>query len=93
MCNLFRPLLLAVALMFAAGPAFAGKRVALVLANSDYQHAPSLANPVNDGAVMAKTLKEAGFDVVDSRHDLSAQETRRVLREFADATRSADIAC
>ncbi|MDN5003015.1 caspase domain-containing protein [Bradyrhizobium sp. GCM10027634] len=94
MRNLFRlcPLLLAVALLFGTEPAFAGKRVALVLANAAYQHAPSLANPVNDGAVMAKTLKDAGFDVVDSRHDLTALETRRVLRDFADATRDADIA-
>src|SRR5438105_8045869 len=86
------PLLLAAALLLGAGPAFAGKRVALVIANSAYQHAPSLANPVNDGAVMARTLKEAGFDVVDSRHDLSALDTRRALRDFADATRDADIA-
>lgn len=94
MRNFFRlcPFLLAAALMFGAGPAFAGKRVALVLANSAYQHAPSLANPVNDGAVMAKTLKDAGFDVVDSRHDLTALDTRRVLRDFADSTRDADIA-
>jgi uncharacterized caspase-like protein len=94
MRNLFRfcPLLLAAALMLGAGPAFAGKRVALVLANSAYQHAPSLTNPVNDGAVMAKTLKDAGFDVVDSRHDLTALDTRRVLRDFADSTRDADIA-
>jgi uncharacterized caspase-like protein len=94
MRNLLRlcSLLLAAALLFGAGPAFAGKRVALVIANSAYQHAPSLTNPVNDGSVMAKTLKEAGFDIVDSRHDLSAQDTRRVLREFADATRNADIA-
>ncbi|QOZ55823.1 caspase family protein [Bradyrhizobium sp. CCBAU 53338] len=94
MRNIFRLclLLLAVALMWGAEPAFAGKRVALVLANSAYQHAPSLPNPVNDGAVMAKTLKDAGFDVVDSRHDLTALETRRVLRDFADATRDADIA-
>lgn len=94
MRNFFRlcPFLLAAALMFGAEPAFAAKRVALVLANSVYQHAPSLANPVNDGAVMAKTLKDAGFDVVDSRHDLTALDTRRVLRDFADSTRDADIA-
>ncbi|MCP3393232.1 caspase family protein [Bradyrhizobium sp. CCGB12] len=94
MRNLLRlcPLLLALALLLGAGPAFAGKRVALVLANSAYQHAPSLTNPVNDGSVMAKTLKEAGFDVVESRHDLSALDTRRMLRDFADATRDADIA-
>ncbi|PIT05032.1 caspase (peptidase) [Bradyrhizobium nitroreducens] len=88
----FCQLLLAAALLFGSGPAFAGNRVALVLANSAYRHAPSLANPVNDGAVMAKTLKEAGFDVVDFRQDLSALDTRRVLREFADTTRTADIA-
>ena len=94
MRNLFRlyPLLFAVALMFGADPAFAGKRVALVLANSAYQNAPQLTNPVNDGAVIAKTLKDAGFDTVDSRHDLTALETRRVLRDFADSTRDADIA-
>ncbi|SPP99367.1 caspase family protein [Bradyrhizobium vignae] len=86
------PLFVVLGILFGAGPAFAGKRVALVLANSAYQHAPSLANPVNDGAVMAKTLKEAGFDVVESWHDLSALDTRRVLRDFADATRDADIA-
>ena len=41
---------------------------------------------------MAKTLKDAGFEIVESRHDLSALETRRVLRDFADVTRDADIA-
>jgi uncharacterized caspase-like protein len=79
-------------MLLAAGPAFAGKRVALVLANSAYQNVPPLTNPVNDGAVMARTLKDAGFDVVDSRHDLSALETRRTLREFADSSRDAEIA-
>ncbi|MCK1357420.1 caspase family protein [Bradyrhizobium sp. 199] len=94
MRNLLRlcPLLLAAVLLFGTDPALAGNRVALVLANSAYQHAPALTNPVNDGAVMAKTLKEAGFNIVDYRRDLSALDTRRVLREFADATRSADIA-
>ncbi|MGV7217742.1 caspase family protein [Bradyrhizobium sp. UFLA05-112] len=94
MRSLFRfcPLLLALALLLGAGPAFAAKRVALVLSNSAYQNAPQLANPDNDGAVIAKTLKEAGFDVVDARHDLPALETRRALREFADSARDADIA-
>jgi uncharacterized caspase-like protein len=41
---------------------------------------------------MAKSLQDAGFDVVDSRHDLAAPETRRALREFADSARDADIA-
>src|SRR6267154_2583664 len=40
----------------------------------------------------AATLKAAGFDVVDSRRDLPAAETRRTLRDFADRARDADIA-
>ena len=73
-------------------PAFAEKRVALVLGNSAYQNVPTLANPVNDSTRIAATLKEAGFDVVDSRRDLPAAETRRALRDFADRARDADIA-
>lgn len=79
-------------LLLACPPAFAGQRVALVLGNSAYQNAAPLANPINDAAVMAATLKDAGFDIVDSRHDLPAAETRRALRDFADRARDADIA-
>jgi uncharacterized caspase-like protein len=87
-----RSFFVAVALLLACQPALAEKRVALVLGNSAYQNVAPLPNPVNDGAVIAATLKAGGFDVVDSRHDLSAIETRRALREFADLARDADIA-
>ena len=80
------------ALLLACQPAWAAKRVALVLGNSAYQNVARLPNPVNDGAAIAATLKDAGFDVVDSRHDLMAAETRRALRDFADRARDADIA-
>jgi len=82
----------AAAMLFVSAPAFAEKRVALVLGNSNYQNVAPLANPVNDSSRMATTLKEAGFDVVDSRRDLAAAETRRALRDFADRARDADIA-
>ncbi|UPJ53889.1 caspase family protein [Bradyrhizobium sp. 200] len=82
----------AAALLFVSGPAFAEKRVALVLGNSAYQNVAPLANPVNDSGRIAATLKDAGFDVVDSRRDLAAAETRRALRDFADRARDADIA-
>jgi uncharacterized caspase-like protein len=82
----------AAAFLTVSGPAFAEKRVALVLGNSAYQNVSPLANPVNDSARIAATLKEAGFDVVDSRRDLPAAETRRALRDFADRARDADIA-
>ena len=84
--------MLAAVLLLVCQPAFAEKRVALVLANSAYQNVAPLPNPVNDGAVIAATLKQAGFDVVDSRQDLPALETRRALRDFADRARDADIA-
>jgi uncharacterized caspase-like protein len=83
--------LLALALLLFAQPAQAEKRVALVLANSAYQNVPQLANPANDGALIAATLKAAGFDVVDSRHDMPALEMRRALRDFSDSARDADI--
>ena len=82
----------AAAFLLVSGPAFAEKRVALVLGNSNYQNVAPLANPVNDSARIASTLKDAGFDVVDSRRDLPAAETRRALRDFADRARDADIA-
>jgi uncharacterized caspase-like protein len=87
-------LLLAAAgfLLLVCQPAFAEKRVALVLGNSAYRNVAPLPNPVNDAAVMAATLKTAGFDVVDFRRDLPAADTRRALREFADRARDADIA-
>jgi uncharacterized caspase-like protein len=87
-----RRVFLAVVLLLVCQPAWAEKRVALVLGNSAYRNVATLPNPVNDGAVIAATLKDAGFDVVDSRHDLPAAETRRVLRDFADRARDADIA-
>ena len=83
---------LAALLLLVGEPAFADKRVALVIGNAAYQNVARLPNPVNDSATMATTLKDAGFDVVDSRHDLGAADTRRALRDFADRARDADIA-
>ena len=88
----FYSLFLAAALLLAGGPAFAEKRVALVIGNAAYQNVPRLPNPVNDGNTIASTLKDAGFDVVDNRHDMSAADIRRALRDFADRARDADIA-
>ncbi len=86
-----RGLLLAV-LLLVCQPAWADKRMALVLGNSMYQNAAQLPNPARDAAAVAATFKDAGFDVVDSRHDLTAPDMRRALREFADRSRDADIA-
>ena len=78
--------------MLACSPASADKRVALVVGNSIYKHAPRLSNPANDAAAIAATLKGAGFDIVDTRSNLPSAEMRRALRDFADQARDADIA-
>lgn len=73
-------------------PALAEKRIALSIGNSSYQNVSHLANPATDAALLAETFRKANFDVVTVRNDLGASEMRRVLREFGDKARDADIA-
>jgi uncharacterized caspase-like protein len=80
------------AICLASPSALAGKRVALVIGNSNYQNVAALTNPANDAAAITEMFKKAAFDVVDSRRDLKAQEMRRALRDFGDKARGADIA-
>lgn len=81
-------------LAFVAGTAeaTADQRVALVMGNSAYQHAPRLSNPVSDAALLVDTFKKAGFAVVEAHNDQSAMDMRRSLRDFAAKARNADIA-
>ena len=55
------PFILAIAL---AVPASAEKRVALVIGNSAYKHAPALANPKNDAEGIAAALARLNFEVL-----------------------------
>ncbi len=82
------------AAMFALGaaPASAGKRVALVIGNSGYEAAPRLANPSNDARDFARLLTRAGFESVDVRTDVKAQEFRQALRDFTRLASDADVA-
>lgn len=73
-------------------PASAASRVALVIGNSEYRNVPQLANPDNDAAAFARIMKQAGFDVVEARHDLTGADMRRALRDFGDKARNADMA-
>jgi uncharacterized caspase-like protein len=86
-------LLLAICLATATNaPCLADGRVALVIGNSTYQHVPSLPNPANDAQAIALLLKGAGFDSIETHENLGVSEMRRVVREFSDRTRDADIA-
>jgi len=53
---------------------------------------PRLANPVRDADAIEGLFKKAGFDVIDSRRDLGVAELRRVIRQFSETSRDADIA-
>jgi uncharacterized caspase-like protein len=81
----------ALTLLFAT-EALADKRVALVIGISKYQNVPQLPNPDNDAAAMADVFKQARFDKVDLRNDLSVSDMRRAVREFAVTAADADLA-
>jgi uncharacterized caspase-like protein len=72
--------------------ALAERRIALVIGNSSYQHAGQLANPANDANAVVTMLKAAGFASVEVRRDLGIAEMRRVLGDFSEAARDADMA-
>jgi uncharacterized caspase-like protein len=71
--------------------ALAEKRVALVIGNSAYVHAPPLVNPVNDAEDMAATLKALGFQVTTGT-DLDKPALDRTVSEFASALKGANLA-
>src|SRR3984957_4400401 len=73
-------------------PALAEKRVAMVIGNSAYKSVSPLRNPANDAAAIAAMFKKAGFDFVDTKLNVSANEMRRALREFGSKTSDADVA-
>lgn len=70
-----------------AGPAPSEKRLALVIGNASYKAKP-LATAVNDAALIAQTLRAAGFDVMGAR-DLDEDLLRQTFRDFVDAVRNA----
>jgi uncharacterized caspase-like protein len=70
------------ALAFAAVPAQAEKRIALVIGNAGYA-AGALNTPANDAGLIAQTLQAAGFDVVGAR-DLDQDTLRHAFRDFLE---------
>ena len=94
--GLIRNLALAVsmallALPVVAQPSDAAGRVALVIGNAAYAHAPRLANPVNDAADIGEAFERLGFAV--TRLDNVGQESmRRALQAFALAASTSEVA-
>ncbi|MGH9203212.1 MAG: caspase family protein, partial [Vicinamibacterales bacterium] len=73
--------ILAALLWPTGGEARAETRVALVIGNSAYRHAPALANPKNDASAVAEALAQLGFTVLTGI-DLDRTATEHKLREF-----------
>ncbi len=77
---------------FGPASADAPRRVALIVANGAYAHAGSLKNPVNDGALVAGSLKSAGFQIIDADPNLGIGPFRGALRRFHASAAGARVA-
>lgn len=90
--SLVQRLLLVIALGLGLGalPALSeGKKLALVVGNAAYEHAPSLATPVADAQAMAASLRGLGFEVTVLT-DVGTAVFQAVLTTFADQAKGAD---
>jgi formylglycine-generating enzyme required for sulfatase activity/uncharacterized caspase-like protein len=72
------------ALLLASAAALAAdRRVALVVGVASYVHAPKLANPANDAALIAPELKRLGFEV-EIVIDPDKSRLERAIRDFGN---------
>ena len=71
-------------------PLAAETRVALVIGNGAYRHAPMLLNPVHDAHSVAAALRRLDFTVAEEL-DLDIADMRAALGRFADALQDADV--
>src|SRR5579863_8864127 len=92
MLQLWNRVLAAALLLFATqATALADKRVALIVGNGAYAHAPHLPNPAHDAEDVAGALKRVGFDIIVET-DLDQAGMQNAAIRFARAARTADVA-
>jgi uncharacterized caspase-like protein len=80
--------LLLVAFAADAAPA---QRLALVLGNGAYVHAPALANPPRDARAVAGAFRRLGFEVIEGI-DLARADLIEALRDFGRRADGAELA-
>jgi tetratricopeptide (TPR) repeat protein len=68
------------------------RRVALLVGNSQYAHAPALRNPTSDAKLLAQSLRESGFSDVRELYDADLPTLGRALKEFGDLAVGSDWA-
>jgi uncharacterized caspase-like protein len=79
------------AFLFSSEAALADKRVAFVVGNGAYTNVPQLPNPPMDAKLMASTLRNVGFDVVEGIN-LNRSQMADKLIEFGKKADGADVA-
>ena len=86
------PLLLLLSILLTLTTAVgAQERVALVIGNAQYAHAPRLANPLSDAADIGAALNRLGF-AVTKLENANYTALRQALLAFTRAASAADIA-
>jgi TPR repeat protein len=80
--------------MIFIAPAFADKRIALVVGNSAYQNVTPLDNPKNDAALMAATLSSLGFTLIGGGAQLNLDKAAldNAVQNFGQQILGADVA-
>ncbi|RWM88857.1 MAG: hypothetical protein EOR84_25860 [Mesorhizobium sp.] len=67
------------------------KRVALVIGNSKYAHAVALPNPANDAHLIASTLRNSGFQVIEGL-DQDNAGMHSLISRFTEQSYDAELA-
>lgn len=69
-----------------------GRRVALVIGNSEYKNVPRLPNPANDAQAIGNALRQSSFETVELVRDTTREQLLTALHRFADRADTADWA-
>src|SRR6516164_4370491 len=80
------------AMAFSIDRAWAEKRIALVIGNSNYESVPRLPNPARDAVSIGQMFRDAHFEGIDVIVNATNQELKRALRKFASDVDQADVA-
>ena len=72
--------------------AYAERKVALVIGNSDYQRIAGVGTASADASLLAETFRKSGFDEVTLRQNLTLSTMSDALTEFAVKANASDVA-
>jgi len=92
MAILIRAWALLAVFLIALPASVSAQKVALVIANSDYEHTSQLANPARDADLISGALQQAGFTTVEIARNLDQREFMARLRDFRELADGADAA-